>query len=120
MDKKRQEITFRHTKKVYIFDAMLSIFFIGFVTGILHLIEYLSGSLTVGDKYVKVKTGFLSNDEKEIPYTKINSVSVKQDIIGKILNYGSVIIYTGNDVSGIAFSNLDNPSEVKSLILKRI
>lgn len=37
-----------------------------------------------------------------------------------MLNYGTVVIYTGNDVSGIAFERLDNPSEIKRVLQEKM
>lgn len=114
------EKVYRHTPKIFVGDIILLIVFIGFFTGAVHLLKYLSESLSLDDRHLKLKTGILSNHEVEIPFDKINTISVKQGLLGKILSYGDIIVHTGNDVSGIAFKSIDNPQQIKALIQGRI
>ena len=115
------EKVYQHTKKVFILDAILFFaWMIGVVTGIIHLAKLLSEKLTIGEKHLKLKTGILSNNEVEVPYAKINTISVKQGLFGKMLNFGAIVIYTGNDTSGIVFNQLDNPSEIKREIQQKM
>ena len=114
------EQVYQHTKKVFIGDAVLAPIGIGIITGIVHLFKYMSERVSVGDRTVKLKTGILSNNEVEVSLNKINTISVKQSLIGKIMGFGSIVIYTGNDVSGITFNQLDNPLDIKLAIQKRM
>ena len=115
------EKVYRHTKMVFWIDALLVLFYLwGVVSGVIHLMRLMSESLTIGDKHLKLKTGILSNNELEIPYNKINSISVKQGLIARLLGFGSIVIYTGNDVSGIVFKQLNYPSEIKKAIQEKI
>ncbi len=112
---------YQHTKKVFIGDAILVPFMgIGILTGIVHLLKMLSERLSIDEKHLRLRTGILSNNEVEVPYGKINTISVRQGLLGKILNFGSVVIYTGNDSSGIVFAQLDNPSAIKMAIQEKM
>lgn len=115
-----EEKLYRHTPKVFVGDIVLMIVVIGFLTGAVHLLKYLSESLSLDDKHLKLKTGILSNHEVEIPFDKINTISVRQGLLGKILNFGDIVIHTGNDVSGIAFKSIDNPQQIKVLVQSKI
>lgn len=103
-----------HTKKVFIGDAILLPFMgLGVLTGFVHLLKFGTEKLTIDDKHVKLKTGILSNNEIEVPLGKINTITVRQGLIGKIFSFGDIVVYTGNDRSGIVFKQLDEPSQIK-------
>jgi uncharacterized membrane protein YdbT with pleckstrin-like domain len=106
------------TPKVFVWDIILIPVMIGFFTAAYHLLRYLSESITVDDNHVQIKTGILSNHETEIPLSKINSVSIRQGLFGKILGYGDIIISTGNDTNGIVFKNIDKPKDLKETLKK--
>lgn len=113
--------TYRHTKKVFIGDGILLLLMgVGILTGIVHLLKLMSERLSIDNNHVKLKTGILSNNEVGVPYNKINTISVKQGLIGKMLNFGSIVIYTGNDKSGIEFTQVDSPLEIKMAIQERM
>ena len=115
-----QEIIYRHTAKVFISDLILALFLVGFLTAIVHLLRMMSEELVLDSKNVRLKIGILSSHEIDVPLNRINSIAVRQGIMAKMLNYGSLIIYTGNDVSGIVFKQLNDPSGVKALIQSRM
>ncbi len=79
-------------------------------------------SLTVKltDNSVVYSKGILSRHANEVPYSKINSVNVKQGMVEQGLGYGDVIIMTGNDVNGIVLENIENPQGLKSDIMQMI
>ena len=110
----------QHSLKPFIKDIILMGVFIGFFTFFIRLLNYFFESLTLDDNHVKLKTGIISNHEIVIPYNKINTVSVKQGILGMILNYGNLIIFTGNDVSGIVFKDIDKPVQLRDIIQQKI
>ncbi len=79
-------------------------------------------SLTVKltDNSVVYIKGILSRHANEVPYSKINSVNVKQGMVEQGLGYGDVIIMTGNDINGIVLENIENPQGLKSDIMQMI
>jgi uncharacterized membrane protein YdbT with pleckstrin-like domain len=66
------------------------------------------------------RSGILTKKVNEIPYSKVNSVSVKQSLHERALGYGDVVVLTGNDVNGIVLENIDNPSELRDAIMSKI
>ncbi len=79
-------------------------------------------SLTVKltDSSVIYSKGLLSRQSNEVPYSKINSVNIKQGMVEQGLGYGDVIIMTGNDVTGIVLENIENPQGLKADIMQMI
>lgn len=110
--------TYRPSTTLLIFwliiDLMLACVFIGFILMAYHLWQYYSMSLTLGEKGLILKTGILATRTVEIKYSKINTVTVHQGLIGNLLGYGNLVIFAGNDVSGIVVKEIDNPQTVKA------
>jgi len=63
-----------------------------FSFGLLGLLDYLTDEMAMTNKRIIVKKGLISRDTLELNISKIESVAVKQGIIGRILGYGTVII----------------------------
>ena len=113
----RQSIFFLVSK--LIIDVLLMAVLIGFVTAIKHLLEYFKVQIELTDKTVILKMGILTSNVTEVPYSKINSISVRKGIVGSMLGYGDIVILTGNDVSGIVFKGIENPDQLKMAINNR-
>lgn len=89
-------------------------FFIGTV------LEYFTAEIRLESKSVLLKRGVLGSKKTEIPYRKINSISINQGLLGKLFNYGDVIVMAGNDSSGIPFKGISSPETVKSDIYSKM
>ncbi len=66
------------------------------------------------------RSGLLTKKSNEIPFSKINSVTVKQNIHERMLGYGDVVIMAGNDVNGIVLENIDNPNSLRDEIMNQV
>jgi len=91
------------------------------VIGIIYLIKS-STKYAITNKRVIFRTGIVSEDIKSSSFKHITSLRVKQGIIGKIFNFGSIIIDTSGSGSGFEFIwyYVDNPVQVKNEIEKHI
>jgi membrane protein YdbS with pleckstrin-like domain len=119
------EITFRQHKNtlaVYLLVDLLILswlFGLGLVLALYHYLRYQNTGITLGSKSVTLIRGGLGSKVTQVPYAKINSVTISQGILGKTWNSGDVIISTGNDVTGITFRGIENPHLLKETIEKR-
>jgi uncharacterized membrane protein YdbT with pleckstrin-like domain len=121
---------YRRSKKLRNFNLFWYIVFTVFTAGIgliftlpltiLEFLLYSKNALEVTDKSVIYKRGLISTNEIEIPFTKINSILVKQGIIAKSLDAGNIAILTGNDITGEVFRGVENPQEVKKYIMSLV
>lgn len=75
--------------------------------------EYKNNALILAKDGVIIKSGVFSKHINEIKYNKINSISVHKKWYA---NIGDIIIFAGNDITGIAFKGVDNPFAVKNEI----
>ena len=82
------------------------------------LIKYFTTHLEVTNRRVKGKTGLINTNELDCPLNHINSVQVKQNLFGKMFNYGNIIISTASTV--LDFSYISKPNELKTIINNQI
>lgn len=55
-------------------------------------LKYISTELAITDKRVIAKFGFISRQTVEIKLSKVESMQIKQGILGRIFNYGSLVV----------------------------
>lgn len=82
-------------------------------------ITYITSEYAVTDKRVLMKVGFIRRVSLEIFLNKIESIHVKQNILGRILRYGSIII-SGTGGSKDPFNYIPNPLEFRKQVQEQI
>ncbi len=73
----------------------------------------------VTDKRVLIKVGILKTQSLETMLNKVEGIYVKQGIIGKMVNSGSIIV-KGTGGTDNSFPNINKPFEFKSAINEQI
>lgn len=85
---------------------LLPLFFIGVLFLIAAALRYVSTEMAVTSKRVIAKQGFIRRTTIELNLSRIESIQVDQGILGRIFDYGSIIVAgAGNPrapVSGIS------------------
>ena len=81
---------------------------LGVILGIVAAINRSTAEFAVTDKRVLVKVGLVRRRSLEINLAKIESVAVDQGILGRILNYG-VIIVRGTGGTQEPFKRIADP-----------
>lgn len=84
------------------------------------LIIFMRNRLMLGEETIVMKQGVLNISIHEIPYKKINSITINKDLIDMIIGTGKLIISTGSEVKSLVFSRLHDPELVKDQINKKI
>jgi len=64
---------------------------LGLIFWIIAFIRYKTTELALTDKKIIAKFGFIKRDTIEILLPKIESIQVNQSMLGRMLNYGSII-----------------------------
>lgn len=68
------------------------------------MIRMMTIELAITNKRVIAKTGFISRDTTELRIDRVSGLVVTQTVMGRILNYGTVIVSgTGNIKTPITF-----------------
>ena len=100
-------------------DIDMLLFFVagitGFISGIISYYFLKTTEYGLTDKRVIAKTGIISRNSEELLHKAIETVEVKQGILGRIFGYGSVII-TGRGNAVVIFKDIDKPLEIKKII----
>lgn len=71
--------------------------------------------MVITNKRVICKKGIISVKTQELKTNKIESVEIKQSILGRILGYGT-LMFSGTGTAKVRFAAVDNPWEVKSQV----
>ena len=91
------------------------------VVGIIYLTKS-STIYAITNKRVIGRSGIISEDFKSSSFKHITSLRVKQGIIGKLFNFGNIIIDTSGSGLGVEFiwRYVNNPVQVKNELEKHI
>lgn len=88
------------------------------ITLLLALYEYLklrSIEQGVTNKRVILKTGFISRHTEEMKLNSIETVEIRQGIMGRMFGFGTIEV-TGRGISDVVFKGVDDPMGVKRRI----
>ncbi len=81
-------------------------------------IIYLNTELSVTDKRVIGKAGFINSTSLDAPLNKIQNVTVSSGLWGKIFKYGNIEIQTAGDA--IAFYAIKDVDNFKKFLMNQI
>lgn len=92
-----------------------------FIIGIIYLLKS-STLYAITNKRVIGRRGIISEDFKSSTFKHITSLRVKQGIIGKMFNFGNIIVDTSGSGQSVDFvwRFVNNPVQVKNEIEKHI
>lgn len=78
-------------------------------------LKYRTTEQAITNRKVIKRTGIISRVIDEIRLDKAETVEFKQSVLGRILNYGDVIV-TGTGTSKVVFNFVTEPRELKNYI----
>jgi membrane protein YdbS with pleckstrin-like domain len=96
--------------------------FLMLVLGIVTLfraIERATTEFALTDKRIVIKSGLLSTQLREMPLGKVEAINVRQDILGKLFHFGSVVV-TGSGGTMRRMLHVDQPFEIYKCIQAEI
>lgn len=79
------------------------------------IISLLTTEFGITNQRIICKIGLIRRNVEEINLSSIESIIVDQSIIGRLLNYGTIVI-SGRGTSKVNFKDIDNVIEVRKLI----
>jgi uncharacterized membrane protein YdbT with pleckstrin-like domain len=89
------------------------------VIGIPSLLRLIGLEQGLTSRRVLVKRGIISRKSEEIILSAVETVRIKQGVVGRLLGYGDVEL-TGRGVSGVVIKKTPNPIKVKNLVEQQI
>lgn len=107
----------------FIFPQFLILTYIPLIIATLYFvfcyIAYISSEYGVTNKRVLVKVGFVRRSSLEIFFHKIESISADQGFIGRMLDYGTVIV-SGTGGSKDPFCYVPHPLEFRRYVQEQM
>jgi len=79
------------------------------------LMTFVTTEFALTNKRVIAKTGWLRRRSMELLLQKVESIGVAQPILGRILNYGTIIV-TGTGGTKEPFNNISDPMELRKRV----
>jgi uncharacterized membrane protein YdbT with pleckstrin-like domain len=95
----------------------LIVFGLGLIFLVMAYIRYKTTELAITNKRVIAKSGFISRQTIEINLSKVESIQVNQEILGRIFNYGTLII-SGSGTSQAPITGISNPMEFRRAFME--
>lgn len=96
---------------------LLFLYGIGLIFWLAAFIRYKTTELAITNKRVIAKFGFISRRTIELNINKVESIQVSQGILGRIFNYGSLVISgTGNPQAPIP--GISNPLNFRRVFME--
>jgi uncharacterized membrane protein YdbT with pleckstrin-like domain len=96
--------------------------FLGLATAIAYLsalIQYSTSEFAVTNKQLIVKEGFVRRRSLELLLPKVEGVGVDQDLLGRILDYGTIVV-TGTGGTKEPFAKIARPLEFRRQVNEQI
>lgn len=93
---------------------------LAFIPSILLLLRQLKTELGITNKRVIVKAGLLSSTTKETTLDKVQNVTFYQPLLGRIFNYGTVVIQTAATLGREGLRGVCNPKQVRDTLVEQI
>jgi uncharacterized membrane protein YdbT with pleckstrin-like domain len=82
-------------------------------------ISISTSEFAVTNQRVIAKVGFIRRNSLEVLLGKIEAIQVNQDILGRVLGYGSITV-SGTGGTRDPFHNISNPLELRRKIQEQI
>lgn len=108
---KDEQVIYQTTYHWIIFISLKSIFSLF----IIPMMQKATDEFAVTNKRIIIKTGFISRKILEMNINQIETVHVKQTVLGRILGYGA-LEFTGTGGSKETFVNINHPTEFKKRV----
>jgi membrane protein YdbS with pleckstrin-like domain len=113
----------RQTKKALIVRGVLLWWWWMITLGIAFIWDFVSfrrNRLVATEKTIRVETGVISISARDIPYGKIQSITVNQGALGQVFGYGHIQISSANELAPITFRYVDNPQAIRQALQDKI
>ena len=99
--------------------AGIAFLIMGLLYGGLRFITYSTSEFGLTNKRVVIKVGFIRRKTLELLLEKVETVGVNQGVIGRMLNYGTIVV-VGSGGTREPFNKMANPLQFRKEVLSEI
>jgi len=100
--------------------AFLAALLISGIVLIPRAIRYFFSEFAVTNKRVLIKRGLISRDSTELLLTKLEGIQVDQNIIGRLLNYGTIRVNAANAMHVNRYPRISDPLAFRKVVQEQI
>ena len=100
---------------VILFIPGFMLFVVPSILGLYLILRIVFTEQGVTTKKGLKKVGIISRNTEELLLSKVETVEIKQGVLGRILGFGNVSL-TGTGSSSLVFNTISNPMKVKNNI----
>jgi len=111
-----QTKVFRMSKILFLGDLLLMPILLGFYWFVKHLMSYFTQVIIAKEQSLELRQGLLNVTIIEIPYSKVNAITIQQSWLGRLFNFGTISLNTGGDDVEIVFPNIASPKKLQQII----
>ncbi|GAA5161019.1 PH domain-containing protein [Viridibacterium curvum] len=97
--------------------VLLPAFGIGLIFLAVAYVRYKTTELAITTRRVIVKSGFIRRSTVEININKVESIQVDQEVLGRIFNFGTLII-SGAGSPQAPITGISNPMEFRKAFIE--
>ena len=84
------------------------------------LVGWYSLEYTLTESRIIVKSGVLSTKKNYMHYHAIQDINTSQSFVAKMLNVGTLVMFSAYDNNQIELKNISNPSDVEEIIFSKM
>jgi uncharacterized membrane protein YdbT with pleckstrin-like domain len=91
-----------------------------FIPLIYMVLVYLTTEFAVTNQRIVIKYGIISKNVDEAPLDKIQNISLRQSFIGRIFDYGTIVVQTGATFGRDNFTYIMNPNKLRKTVSEQM
>jgi uncharacterized membrane protein YdbT with pleckstrin-like domain len=101
------------TRLEWLWYLSLPVIVAGLIWGAIHAVELLTSEFAVTTTRLIFKVGLIGRYTTELLLGKVESIGVQQTLLGRLLNYGDLVV-TGTGGAREVFSRVHDPIEFRN------
>ena len=107
----------KHSWWMFFWPAILTFLLVFPIVWLIYrIIIYATDECVITSQKFNIRTGIFSKQEMSSPLDKINNVYFQQGFIGRIFNYGDIVIQSAANFGGISYTYVSNPAQIKATL----
>jgi uncharacterized membrane protein YdbT with pleckstrin-like domain len=92
----------------------------GMVFLVVPFLRWLTTEYTFTDRRIIVRAGIITRTGKDMPLAKVNNVSFSVPMMGRVLNYGELVIQSAGENEGLTIEDVPDVEEIQRHIYELI
>ena len=81
-------------------------------------LRWISSQYVFTDRRIIVRTGIIAKEGRDMPLSKVNNVTFRVSVMGRILNYGELNIQSASEDSGLDVKDVPNVEMIQREIYR--